>query len=66
VEHCDGHRTAHEIVLLAGQPFPFCAQCDEDACFLLLRAAPHLEEDEDFRDETRLDAATAKHHRDEI
>jgi len=65
VVHHNGHREAHDIVLLAGQPFPFCAHCEQDAQFQLLRAAPHLEEDEDFR-EPQLDSAAAKHHRDEI
>ena len=68
VQHRDEHRSEHDIVLLAGQPFPYCAQCDGDVRFELLRTAPHLEEDVDFRttQPTTLRDDAAKHHHDEI
>jgi hypothetical protein len=49
VLHRDDHREPHEVVLLAGQDFPGCEQCRDHVRFELLRAAPYLFDDPDFR-----------------
>ena len=47
--HGERHRQSHELVLLAGQVFPRCQQCSGQVRFQLLRAAPYLFDDQDFR-----------------
>ena len=40
---------SHNVVILAGEEFPKCARCGSAAWFALLREAPHIREDADFR-----------------
>lgn len=37
------------VVLTRDQEFPTCAECGTKVRFRLVRAAPHIKEDEDFR-----------------
>jgi hypothetical protein len=46
--HQDKHNTT--VVLIRGGVFPECACCGVNARFRLVRAAPYLMEDPDFRD----------------
>jgi hypothetical protein len=39
------HRLPHEVVMLAAEPFPRCAECQDSVVFELLQAAPHLNGD---------------------
>jgi hypothetical protein len=48
VIHDRGHRTAHEVVMLAGDSFPPCDICVERVRFRLVRTAPYIFQDEDF------------------
>ena len=41
-----GHRVSHEALLLAGEKFPRCSQCQSDVHFELLRAVPQIANDE--------------------
>ena len=43
------HRMAHEVTLLRGELFPECKTCGSIAHFELVRPAPGLETDSDFR-----------------
>jgi hypothetical protein len=43
---CRGH---NELALLAGEDFPRCPSCGELVQYQLLRPAPYLHDDEDFR-----------------
>lgn len=45
--HSGAHRNAHCILLLANEAFPGCGSCR--VTFHLLRAAPYIFEDDDFR-----------------
>ena len=38
-----------EIALLAGESFPPCKSCGQQVQYQLLRHAPYLHDDEDFR-----------------
>lgn len=51
VAHARQHRSAHCILLLVNEVFPGCATCGGEVIFHLLRSAPYLWEDEDFRPE---------------
>ena len=53
VAHSGAHRAAHCILLLVNESFPGCEQCRGDATFRLLRAAPYIFEDADFRTDGR-------------
>lgn len=44
-----GHRVSHEVTLLGGQTFPTCEKCGDAVHFELLRPAPQLQTDPDFR-----------------
>ena len=46
-----GHRLAHEVTLLHGESFPRCAKCADDVHFQLLRPAPQISRDANFRRE---------------
>ena len=37
------------VVLVRGQEFPVCRECGTQVRFRLVRAAPHITEDQDFR-----------------
>jgi len=39
----------NEIALLVGDTFPLCKSCGHQVQYQLLRHAPYLHEDEDFR-----------------
>jgi hypothetical protein len=43
------HRLSHEATLMGGERFPRCVQCENDVEFELLRSAPQVEADQDFR-----------------
>lgn len=50
VVHHAGHRTAHEVVMVAGDFFPTCDTCSDNVRFRLLRTAPYIFADEDFEE----------------
>lgn len=50
VIHDRGHRTAHEVVLLAADSFPACDSCGLLVRFRLVRTAPYIFQDEDFEE----------------
>lgn len=50
VVHDRGHRTAHEVVLLAADSFPACDSCGLLVRFRLVRTAPYIFQDEDFEE----------------
>jgi hypothetical protein len=43
------HRLAHEVTVLHGQMFPKCSECRSNLRFRLVRAAPLIDEDRNFR-----------------
>ncbi len=43
------HRLAHEVTLLENAVFPACSQCQNSVHFELLRSAPQITHDRDFR-----------------
>jgi hypothetical protein len=43
------HRLPHEVTLLHGHRFPRCEKCGELVEFRLVRRAPHIKSDADFR-----------------
>ena len=45
--HASGN--TNNVVLIRGEKFPACAECGMQVRFRLVRAAPHISEDEDFR-----------------
>jgi hypothetical protein len=45
--HANGHTGT--VVLIRNQEFPACTECGVQVRFRLVRAAPHIREDEDFR-----------------
>jgi hypothetical protein len=49
MHHGDEHSKAEEIILLAGKNFPQCEVCREAASFELVRTAPYVFHDDDFR-----------------
>jgi hypothetical protein len=50
VVHDRSHRTAHEVVMLAGDAFPPCDTCDLQVRFKLIRSAPYIFQDADFEE----------------
>jgi hypothetical protein len=50
----NGHRTSHEVTLLAGETFPPCTKCGSDVRFELLRPADVTTNDLDFSFRIRL------------
>jgi len=52
--HYGRHRQPHEAVLIAGSLFPRCEGCGEALRFRLLRAVPHIFEDDDFARNSRV------------
>jgi hypothetical protein len=51
VIHDRPHRETHEAVLRSGEPFPVCDECGIRVRFKLVRSAPYIFDDEDFRDQ---------------
>ena len=51
VIHDGDHRTAHDVVMLAGDLFPPCETCDERVRFQLVRTAPYIFQDDDFEED---------------
>jgi hypothetical protein len=51
VLHDGEHRTAHDVVMLAGDAFPPCETCDQKVRFRLVRTAPYIFQDADFEEE---------------
>ena len=51
VLHDRDHRTAHDVVMLAGDVFPPCETCDQKVRFRLVRTAPYIFQDSDFEEE---------------
>jgi hypothetical protein len=47
--HGNGCLGGREVALLAGQAFPSCQSCGNKVQYQLLRQAPYLSDDEDFR-----------------
>ena len=43
------HRLWHEVTILHGQMFPKCSECGSNLRFRLVRAAPLIEQDRNFR-----------------
>ncbi len=43
------HRISHEVILLSGEMFSACELCNDSVSFELLREAPNLREDFDFK-----------------
>ena len=52
--HYGRHRQPHEAVLIAGNLFPRCEGCGEILRFRLLRAVPHIFQDDDFARDARV------------
>lgn len=48
VTHDREHRPAHDVVMLSGDVFPGCENCDQRVRFRLVRTAPYIFHDEDF------------------
>ena len=48
VTHDRGHRTPHDVVMLAADVFPMCETCESKVRFRLVRTAPYIFQDEDF------------------
>jgi hypothetical protein len=44
------HRLYHEVTMIHGQIFPPCSECAKNLRFRLVRAAPLIEEDRNFRE----------------
>ena len=51
VIHDGAHRTAHEVVMLNGTPFPACDTCATKVRFRLIRTAPYIFQDADFEEQ---------------
>jgi hypothetical protein len=45
--HANGN--VNTVVLVREEEFPTCRECGTQVRFRLVRAAPHIKEDEDFR-----------------
>ncbi len=50
VIHNAGHRAAHEVVMIKGDPFPDCEICRDRVRFRLIRTAPYIFQDADFEE----------------
>jgi hypothetical protein len=50
VVHDREHRTAHDVVMIAGDAFPNCETCDLKVRFKLVRTAPYIFQDQDFEE----------------
>lgn len=50
VIHDGAHRSAHEVVMLNGNPFPACDTCAAKVRFRLVRTAPYIFQDADFEE----------------
>lgn len=50
VIHDLGHRTAHEVVMIAAELFPTCDVCDHRVRYRVLRTAPYIFSDVDFEE----------------
>ena len=53
VVHDQEHRSAHEVVMIAGDAFPNCETCDQNVRFRLVRTAPYIFQDQDFEEEDK-------------
>lgn len=49
--HENAHRGVHEVVMIKGDLFPPCDTCAERVRFKLIRSAPYIFNDEDFKSE---------------
>jgi hypothetical protein len=50
VVHDLEHRTAHDVVMIAGDEFPSCETCNQNVRFRLVRTAPYIFQDQDFEE----------------
>ena len=50
IEHSRDHRQSHEVVFARNDKFPACEICEHDVRYTLLRPAPFVFEDPDFRE----------------
>jgi hypothetical protein len=50
IEHSRDHRQSHEVVFARNDRFPACEICEHEVRYTLLRAAPFVFEDPDFRE----------------
>lgn len=50
VVHDREHRPAHDVLMHRDELFPDCDQCHSKVRFLLVRTAPYIFDDEDFRE----------------
>jgi hypothetical protein len=48
VLHDLGHRTSHEVVMIADELFPTCDVCEHRVRYRVLRTAPYIFSDIDF------------------
>ncbi len=48
VTHGGEHAPAHEVTCAFGSAFPHCAACGRDARFNLIRAAQHIDFNDNF------------------
>lgn len=53
IEHSRPHRQSHEVVFAKSDRFPACEICEHQVRYTLLRAAPFVFEDPDFREPER-------------
>jgi hypothetical protein len=49
VAHKGEHREPHTATLISGEPFPGCETCKEAVLYRLMRTAPYIFHDDDFR-----------------
>jgi hypothetical protein len=50
VIHDKGHRVNHDVVLFAKDVFPECDQCGKRVLYKVIRTAPYIFDDEDFKE----------------
>lgn len=50
VSHTKEHRGLQEAVLMANHVFPECEICEDAVQYRLIRAAPYVSDDADFKD----------------
>jgi hypothetical protein len=50
VLHDLGHRTSHEVVMIADELFPACDVCEDRVRYRVLRTAPYIFSDVDFEE----------------
>lgn len=63
IQHSQDHRQSHEVVFAMNDRFPACEICEDDVRYTLMRAAPLVFEDPDFRDSDGHKSGGAQRHK---